>query len=183
MKKTAILWLPMIVLVLSLSACGKKEAPSSASSSRSSSSSAVYTTSQQVSSTQTSSSSQPASSIQPAAQAPSMNVDEVSQGNYTSIVGTWRNSQGELVFDENGLVSETASLGQYGDFSSGVFTIGVGQAGEGGFALMMIPKGSVIPEHLFAEGSDTSDSSKDRMVGTQGLLLQEKLDPYYRVTE
>lgn len=112
-----------------------------------------------------------------------MNLEQISQGDYSSIMGTWRNNAGyELTFNATGLISDDAQMAQDGDFSSGVFTIGVySKYGGGGHALLMIPQGSMIPPHHFYDGSDTSDSSRDRLVGTQNILSAKHLDPYYRV--
>lgn len=45
----------------------------------------------------------------------SMNEEEIKNGDYSSIAGTWKSGTGNtLVFDANGLVSETQHLSEYG---------------------------------------------------------------------
>lgn len=175
MKKTVVL-----LASLALLAACKAEKPAETSSKTPSTSKTSRTSSSTSRQNSSSSSSEEVVEDTPLTILP-MNVDQISQGDYTSIMGTWRNAAGyELTFNATGLASADREMGEYGDFSSGVFTIGV-HAPTGGFALLMIPAGQAIPESQFAEGSDTSDSGKDRLVGTQSLLLASSLDPYYRV--
>lgn len=175
MKKTVVL-----LASLALLAACKAEKPAETSSKTPSTSKTSRTSSSTSRQNSSSSSSEEVVEDTPLTILP-MNVDQISQGDYTSIMGTWRNAAGyELTFNATGLASSDREMGEYGDFSSGVFTIGV-HAPTGGFALLMIPAGQAIPESQFAEGSDTSDNSKDRLVGTQSLLLASSLDPYYRV--
>lgn len=180
MKRTFLLLASLVLLA----AC-KTEKPAETSSSTTSKPKTSRTSSSTSSQTTSSSSTSSSSSEEVVADTPltivPMNVDQISHGDYTSIMGTWRNGAGhELTFHATGLASTDAEMGEYGDFSSGVFTIGV-HAPTGGFALLMIPAGQTIPQGQFAEGGDSSDSSKDRLVGTQSLLSESSLDPYYRV--
>ncbi|GAP00498.1 DUF6287 domain-containing protein [Fructobacillus ficulneus] len=74
----------------------------------SSSTSAVPNTgaSSQASSTMASSSSSSAAPAQPVTKA--MDINAIKNGDYSSVVGTWQNPDGnKLVFDKNGLVSTT----------------------------------------------------------------------------
>lgn len=182
MKKTLLLLASLALLAACKTEKSAKPASSSTSNSSqtSKSSKASSIQSDSSSTTTTSSSSEKAVEENQVTIIP-MNVEQISQGDYTSIMGTWRNDAGhELTFHATGLASTDAEMGEYGDFSSGVFTIGV-HAPTGGFALLMIPAGQTIPQEQFAEGSDNSDSSRDRLVGTQSLLQESSLNPYYRV--
>lgn len=73
-----------------------------------------------------------------------MNEEEIKNGNYSRIAGTWKNGNGyTLVFDANGLVSETAQLSDYSATDIYGF-VGVGvtpKQGVGGYVIVFIPKG------------------------------------------
>ena len=72
-----------------------------------------------------------------------MNEEEIKNGDYSSIVGTWKSGTGNtLVFDANGLVSETQHLSEYGARDMyGFVSIGVlPKQGAGGYVIAFIPK-------------------------------------------
>lgn len=124
----------------------------------------------------------------------SMNLEEIKTGNLTSIKGTWRNDYGqELTFHENGTVSVKDSTlkvqptqTQYQEgLLNWIFTPLDNQPAVGSAIMTFVPKNQVITYGLIEGHKDTSDSTKDRLFGTQSALTSDALKKamYYKVSE
>ena len=124
----------------------------------------------------------------------SMNIEEIKTGNLTSIKGTWRNDYGqELTFHENGTVSVKESTykvqptqTQYQDgLLNWIFTPLDNQPAVGSAIMTFVPKNQVVTYGLIEGHKDTSDSTKDRLFGTQSALTSDALKKamYYKVSE
>lgn len=187
MKKNrivAIIALVLISVIATIFAFSMK--PSSTSHQQTVSSTSTNETTQTTSSsTTTASSTDPFGGLQTI----QMDLEAISQGDFTSIIGTWKNSHGQtLNFNTFGLVNEGLALAEYGSFEGGMYMVSVNPtngAGVGAFALSMVPAGTTISESYLQDTSDVSDTSQDRMFATQALVPAEALknDTYYRVKE
>ena len=124
----------------------------------------------------------------------SMNLEEIKTGNLASIKGTWRNDYGqELTFHENGTVSVKDSTlkvqptqTQYQEgLLNWIFTPLDNQPAVGSAIMTFVPKNQVITYGLIEGHKDTSDSTKDRLFGTQSALTSDALKKamYYKVSE
>ena len=124
----------------------------------------------------------------------SMNIEEIKTGNLSSIKGTWRNDYGqELTFHENGTVSVKDSAfkvqptqTQYQEgLLNWIFTPLDNQPAVGSAIMTFVPKNQVVTYGLIEGHKDTSDSTKDRLFGTQSALTSDALKKamYYKVSE
>ena len=124
----------------------------------------------------------------------SMNIEEIKTGNLSSIKGTWRNDYGqELTFHENGTVSVKESTykvqptqTQYQDgLLNWIFSPLENQPTVGSAIMTFVPKNQVVTYGLLEGNKDTSDTSKDRLFGTQSALTSDALKKamYYKVSE
>ena len=124
----------------------------------------------------------------------SMNLEEIKSGNLASIKGTWINDYGqELTFHENGtvLVKESTlkvqvTQTQYQDgLLNWIFTPLDNQPTVGSAIMTFVPKNQVVTYGLIEGHKDTSDTSKDRLFGTQSALTSDALKKamYYKVSE
>ena len=124
----------------------------------------------------------------------SMNLEEIKTGNLSSIKGTWRNDYGqELTFHENGTVSVKNSTlkvqptqTQYQEgLLNWIFTPLDNQPAVGSAIMTFVPKNQVVTYGLIEGHKDTSDTTKDRLFGTQAALTSESLKKamYYKVSE
>lgn len=124
----------------------------------------------------------------------SMNLEEIKTGNLASIKGTWRNDYGqELTFHENGTVSVKDSAfkvqptqTQYQEgLLNWIFTPLDNQPAVGSAIMTFVPKNQVVTYGLIEGHKDTSDSTKDRLFGTQSALSSDALKKamYYKVSE
>ena len=124
----------------------------------------------------------------------SMNIEEIKTGNLSSIKGTWRNDYGqELTFHENGTVSVKESTykvqptqTQYQEgLLNWIFTPLENQPTVGSAIMTFVPKNQVVTYGLIEGNTDTSDTSKDRLFGTQSALTSDALKKamYYKVSE
>ena len=124
----------------------------------------------------------------------SMNIEEIKTGNLSSIKGTWRNEYGqELTFHENGTVSiEEATFKvqptqtQYQEgLLNWIFTPLENQPTVGSAIMTFVPKNQVVTYGLIEGNTDTSDTTQDRLFGTQSALTSGALKKamYYRVSE
>ncbi|MCK3895492.1 translation initiation factor 1 (IF-1) [Streptococcus suis] len=155
-----------LLTIMSLSACQTEKKGSSASTS---------TADTQVSNANTSTSS----TVQREISLSSMDIDALMQGNYDSILGTWQNSQGNsLVFNSKGLVADSQSLLGRGKITDGIFETGYVDATIGDVTLLMIPKGT----QANTTETDTTDSTRDRMIVISQETTADMVDVYYRLT-
>lgn len=124
----------------------------------------------------------------------SMNIEEIKTGNLSSIKGTWRNDYGqELTFHENGTVSVKDSAfkvqptqTQYQEgLLNWIFTPLDNQPAVGSAIMTFVPKNQVVTYGLIEGNKDTSDTTKDRLFGTQSALTSGALKKamYYKVSE
>ena len=124
----------------------------------------------------------------------SMNIEEIKTGNLSSIKGTWRNDYGqELTFHENGTVSVKESTykvqptqTQYQDgLLNWIFSPLENQPTVGSAIMTFVPKNQVVTYGLLEGNKDTSDTTKDRLFGTQSALTSDALKKamYYKVSE
>ena len=124
----------------------------------------------------------------------SMNIEEIKIGNLSSIKGTWRNDYGqELTFHENGTVSVKDSTfkvqptqTQYQEgLLNWIFTPLDNQPAVGSAIMTFVPKNQVVTYGLIEGNKDTSDTTKDRLFGTQSALTSDALKKamYYKVSE
>ena len=124
----------------------------------------------------------------------SMNIEEIKTGNLASIKGTWRNDYGqELTFHENGTVSVKDSTlkvqptqTQYQEgLLNWIFTPLDNQPAVGSAIMTFVPKNQVVTYGLIEGHKDTSDTTKDRIFGTQAALTSDALKKamYYKVSE
>ena len=124
----------------------------------------------------------------------SMNIEEIKTGNLSSIKGTWRNDYGqELTFHENGTVSVKDSTfkvqptqTQYQEgLLNWIFTPLDNQPAVGSAIMTFVPKNQVVTYGLIEGNKDTSDTTKDRLFGTQSALTSDALKKamYYKVSE
>lgn len=124
----------------------------------------------------------------------SMNIEEIKTGNLSSIKGTWKNDYGqELTFHENGTVSVKESTykvqptqTQYQEgLLNWIFTPLENQPTVGSAIMTFVPKNQVVTYGLIEGNKDTSDTTKDRLFGTQSALTSDALKKamYYKVSE
>ena len=124
----------------------------------------------------------------------SMNIEEIKTGNLSSIKGTWRNDYGqELTFHENGTVSVKDSTfkvqptqTQYQEgLLNWIFTPLDNQPAVGSAIMTFVPKNQVVTYGLIEGNKDTSDTTKDRLFGTQSALTSDALKKamYYKISE
>lgn len=124
----------------------------------------------------------------------SMNIEEIKIGNLSSIKGTWRNDYGqELTFHVNGTVSVKDSAfkvqptqTQYQEgLLNWIFTPLDNQPAVGSAIMTFVPKNQVVTYGLIEGNKDTSDTTKDRLFGTQSALTSDALKKamYYKVSE
>lgn len=187
MKKEVSLVFVVLLAVGFLSACsGKKAGQAPVKKTTTQTSTIVKTTATTVSMTEettTTASTAPSTSMEEPANL-AMNIEAVAQGDYRSIVGVWRNGQGQtLTFDENGPVGDSHFI-NHGEIKDGIYSTGLApNDGVGGIALIMLPKGVAYPGPDVVGDMDVSDINQDRMLGGHQLILGDNANFYYRVTE
>lgn len=104
-----------------------------------------------------------------------LNSEAISQGDYSSLAGTWQNDLGEtFVFTPTGLVTENRSM-QYTGYKDEIvyFNIYPTNSPTGGAALMVIPKGVQTPGGAYY--------NQDAL--TAGQSLSSENHPFYRVSD
>lgn len=158
-----------VITVFVLSACNASQTSTTSSNTASSTS--------QSSSTSNSSTSQ--KDLLPI----SMDIDALMQGNYDSILGTWQNAQGDsLIFNSKGLVTEDRALLGRGKIMDGVFETGYVDAKIGDVTLLMVPRGTQLSATYLTTGTDTSDSTRDRMIVISPTSA-DSMEVYYRISQ
>lgn len=186
------LWAVTSLSVLALAACSGGTSKTEASSTASASSSSQVSASSQVASSSTAASSTTSSQEENnvnQAKTASMNVTALTNGDYSSVKGTWQDEAGNrLTFDDKGLVSSDeefygVSATDYGTAAGGVYG-----GASGGFLIEFIPAGVTIDIRTADDGTllfaDDSDKSRDRIwtgIGMQSFM--EAGHFYYRVSE
>ncbi|HFH9837818.1 TPA: DUF6287 domain-containing protein [Streptococcus suis] len=188
MKKNKLLTMSALVMsIVVLGACSSKKTATQTSSSTSSqkssttsSSATSSSTSSQASASDTTTSSTTSTPVSQTG----MDIQAILAGDYSSIKGTWRNKAGHtMMFDETGLVSEAANFGDYAEIKDGMYQTGVYSVAGPGYALVMVPAGVTIPNAYFYDGSDPSDTSRDRIYGAQNISTVASFDPMYKLSD
>ncbi|HFI0344873.1 TPA: DUF6287 domain-containing protein [Streptococcus suis] len=113
-----------------------------------------------------------------------MSLEAISNGDFSSIAGTWSNAQGQtMTFDDQGLVEGGIVSNVNVSPVSGLTMIGVGSSdGIGGFVITLIPAGQVAPNGI-DELPDNSDATKDRMIAGHQYVVSDPDLIFYRVRE
>ena len=106
------------------------------------------------------------------AESPKIDEQAILNGDFTTLVGTWRNGLGqEFTFDKNGLVNsgniEKASIGNDGSINFSVRT------GNTGFGMIIYPAGTTM------KWVD-SDPSKNRLIAGQAAPTNPE-EVFYKV--
>lgn len=111
-----------------------------------------------------------------------MNLEAIAQGDYSSIVGTWQTQNSPAItFTPSGVAVESGLKIGNSKKGNGVVELSMATAEGYGFALLLVPRGTAIPQEYFHEGTDTTDINQDRLIGTQSLLNGNDLSVYYLV--
>lgn len=100
-----------------------------------------------------------------------MNLEQIAEGDYSSIVGTWKNNKGDKLeistttISRNGFPLDNLKVAN-GGISNGVLYISVDKV----FGLTFLPKGVSMPypDHV-TNMKDLSDLSKDRIDLSQNV--------------
>ena len=177
MKKIKLLTTALLVATL-LAACGKKSTTSTSSSSSSSQTTQTST----VASSSQATTETPSSTEDPIAVSfTTMDLEAISQGDYSSIVGSWVSEEGDVItFNVLGVVGDS-QIEQSSRIVDGVLETGLRNSGGYGIGWLMIPSGTPIPKNYYQE-NDYSDINRDRMFGAQSVLQNiENSSVYYRV--
>lgn len=113
-----------------------------------------------------------------------MSLEAISNGDFSSIAGTWSNAQGQtMTFDDQGLVEGGIVSNVNVSPVTGLTMIGVGSSdGIGGFVITLIPAGQVAPNGI-DELPDNSDATKDRMIAGHQYVVSDPDLIFYRVRE
>ena len=116
-----------------------------------------------------------------------MNIQEIQNGDFSSIAGTWKNGKGwTLVFDGNGSADQVFLNGENmlinriqptDNHLSGGFSNPKDKVG--GAIIRFIPAGVTLPVYV-EQKADPSDSGKDRIWAGQSAWWEES-DFFYRV--
>lgn len=113
----------------------------------------------------------------------SIDYDAILKGDFSSVAGKWRNKAGfEVEFDNKGLITKGAKIVEF-QRQHGILYAQITTEQGSGYALNFVPKGTVIPKEIFHDGTDPSDSNRDRLFGAQAQPSVKNFDPYYRVGE
>lgn len=113
----------------------------------------------------------------------SIDYDAILKGDFSSVAGKWRNKAGfEIEFDNKGIVTKGARILEF-KTQNGILYAQIALEQGSGYALNFVPKGTVIPKEIFHDGTDPSDSNRDRLFGAQAQPSVKNFDPYYRVGE
>ncbi|WP_195854159.1 DUF6287 domain-containing protein [Aerococcus tenax] len=114
-----------------------------------------------------------------------LDIDQIMQGDLTTLVGTWRNGKGqEFVFHENGSVDPDYYLNLDNFRLENQTLVGDlrGTNSYGGVALHIIPAGVVMVAPPMLDIVDASDYSRDRLLATQTYGTMEIPEEFfYRV--
>ena len=146
MKKIKLLTTALLVATL-LAACGKK---STTSTSSSSSSSQTTQTSTVASSSQATTETPSSTEDLTAVSFTTMDLEAISQGDYSSIVGSWVSEEGDVItFNVLGVVGDS-QIEQSSRIVDGVLETGLRNSGGYGIGWLMIPSGTPIPKKLLS---------------------------------
>lgn len=105
-----------------------------------------------------------------------LNIDQILNGDYTSLAGTWKNGRGQTFeFSDEGML-EGMNISSPRESSYGTVTLECGAANgaPGGFAIEVYPTGVKNPK------GDHSDSSQSRLIAGQQFIDFPAEAYYYR---
>lgn len=105
-----------------------------------------------------------------------LNIDQILNGDYTSLAGTWKNGRGQTFeFSDEGML-EGVNISSPRESSYGTVTLACGAANgaPGGFAIEVYPTGVKNPK------GDHSDSSQSRLIAGQQFTDFPAEAYYYR---
>ena len=117
-----------------------------------------------------------------------MNISAIQNGDFSSISGTWRNSDGaELVFDEHGLVSDNSQVSiEYSkEIDHYLKASSVSKDGGAGAAIAFLPAGIPITMSVTSSTdngyTDSSDITQDRLWSGHQLINGSTEGFFYKV--
>ena len=175
MKKIKLIAATVLLATL-LVACGKKTS-TSPSSSMSTTKQTQTTPKSTVSTTESPTSNENPLTVTFA----KMDIEAISQGDYSSLVGKWVSKDGDVItFNVLGIVGDS-KIESPSKIVEGVLETGLRNSSGYGTGWLMIPAGVPIPKGYYLE-NDYSDINRDRMFGAQSVLQNiENSSVYYRV--
>ena len=168
-----------VLLATLLVACGKKTStsPSSSTSTTNQTKQTQTTPKTTVSTTESPTSNENPLTVTFA----KMDIEAISQGDYSSLVGKWVSKDGDVItFNVLGIVGDS-KIESPSKIVEGVLETGLRNSSGYGTGWLMIPAGVPIPKGYYLE-NDYSDINRDRMFGAQSVLQNiENSSVYYRV--
>lgn len=168
-----------VLLATLLVACGKKTStsPSSSTSTTNQTKQTQTTPKSTVSTTESPTSNENPLTVTFA----KMDIEAISQGDYSSLVGKWVSKDGDVItFNVLGIVGDS-KIESPSKIVEGVLETGLRNSSGYGTGWLMIPAGVPIPKGYYLE-NDYSDINRDRMFGAQSVLQNiENSSVYYRV--
>lgn len=87
-----------------------------------------------------------------------------------------------MIFNSKGLVTEDRALLGRGKIMDGVFETGYVDAKIGDVTLLMVPGGTQLSATYQTTGTDTSDSTRDRMIVISPASA-DSMEVYYRLSQ
>ena len=178
MKKIKLIAATVLLATL-LVACGKKTStsPSSSTSTTNQTKQTQTTPKTTVSTTESPTSNENPLTVTFA----KMDIEAISQGDYSSLVGKWVSKDGDVItFNVLGIVGDS-KIESPSKIVEGVLETGLRNSSGYGTGWLMIPAGVPIPKGYYLE-NDYSDINRDRMFGAQSVLQNiENSSVYYRV--
>lgn len=105
-----------------------------------------------------------------------LNIDQILNGDYTSLAGTWKNGRGQTFefSDEGMLEGMNISSPRESSYGTVILACGVANGAPGGFAIEVYPTGVKNPK------GDHSDSSQPRLIAGQQFIDFPAEAYYYR---
>lgn len=101
-----------------------------------------------------------------------LNIDQILNGDYTSLAGTWKNGRGQTFeFSDEGMNISSPRESSYGTV---ILACGAANGAPGGFAIEVYPTGVKNPK------GDHSDSSQPRLIAGQQFIDFPAEAYYYR---
>ena len=105
-----------------------------------------------------------------------LNIDQILNGDYTSLAGTWKNGRGQTFefSDEGMLEGMNISSPRESSYGTVILACGAANGAPGGFAIEVYPTGVKNPK------GDHSDSSQPRLIAGQQFIDFPAEAYYYR---
>lgn len=105
-----------------------------------------------------------------------LNIDQILNGDYTSLAGTWKNGRGQTFefSDEGMLEGMNISSPRESSYGTVILACGAANGATGGFAIEVYPTGVKNPK------GDHSDSSQPRLIAGQQFIDFPAEAYYYR---